>query len=77
MTKTGFGLLPHRTRTCSDISFGPVAQFIPITSMSYGSREPRAAEISVPSSSVPIDSTVTEVMTGTRRRASRKNAKIP
>ncbi len=58
-----------RYRRCSPISAGPVAQFIPITSTPRGSIAVRAAAMSDPSSIWPVVSTVTWVITGTRRPA--------
>ncbi len=55
-----------RKRRCSLISAGPVAQFIPMTSMPSGSRAARAAPISDPSSIVPVSSTVTWAISATR-----------
>ena len=48
-----------RWRRCSLISSGPVAQFSPRTSIPNGSSAVRAAPISLPSSIVPVVSTVT------------------
>ena len=48
-----------KTRRCSLISAGPVAQFRPIRSIFSGSNAFKAAPISEPSNIVPVASTVT------------------
>ena len=48
-----------KTRKCSLISAGPVAQFKPIKSIPSGSSAFKAAPISDPMSIVPVVSTVT------------------
>ena len=67
MTVIGMRLWRERARRCSLISAGPVAQFRPIPSMPSGSSAVSAAVISEPTSMVPVSSTVTWQMTGTRR----------
>ncbi len=54
-------------RRCSLISAGPVAQLSPMTSMPSGSSAASAAPTSVPSSIVPVVSTVIEARIGTCR----------
>ncbi len=67
ITDTGSRACLDRCRRCSLISSGPVAQFSPIRSMPSGSSAVRAAPISLPSSIVPVVSTVTWVTIGMRR----------
>ena len=64
ITDTGMRAWRDRWRRCSLISAGPVAQFRPIMSMPSGSTAVSAAPISLPSSIVPVVSTVTWAMTG-------------
>ena len=64
-------------RRCSLISAGPVAQFRPMRSTPSGSIAVSAAPISLPSSIVPVVSTVTWVMIGTRRPSARIAALRP
>ena len=59
-----FGEFSHRYFKDSAICFGPVPQFIPITSIGNGSSAVSAAQISVPLSIVPKVSIVTCAMTG-------------
>ncbi|MBP2676908.1 MAG: hypothetical protein H6Q84_3748, partial [Deltaproteobacteria bacterium] len=49
------------------IPSGPVAQFRPREKRGYGSRAARAAATSVPTSIVPVLSTVSDTITGTSR----------
>ena len=56
--RQGEGRVLRQALRCSDISCGPVAQFRPIGSTPSGSRAVSAAPISLPSSSVPVVSTV-------------------
>ncbi len=70
ITDSGIRACLLSVRRCSDISAGPVAQFSPITSMPSGSSAVSAAPISLPSSIVPVVSTVTWVISGIRRPSS-------
>ena len=67
ITDTGSVRCLDRCRRCSLISAGPVAQLRPIMSIPSGSSAVSAAPISLPSSMVPVVSTVTWVMIGIRR----------
>jgi hypothetical protein len=49
------------------IPSGPVAQLRPMEKSGYGSRAARAAATSVPTSIVPVASTVSDTITGTSR----------
>ena len=69
ITDTGSLEWRDRYRRCSLISAGPVAQFSPMTSTPSGSIAVSAAPISLPSSIVPVVSTVTWVMIGMCRPA--------
>ncbi len=67
MTEIGSREERDRVRTCSRMSSGPVAQFMPSTSMDSGSSAAIAASGSVPSSIVLMSfSTVKDTMIGTR-----------
>jgi hypothetical protein len=67
ITDSGTRACLASVRRCSLISAGPVAQLSPIRSTPSGSIAVSAAPISLPSSIVPVVSTVTWVITGTRR----------
>lgn len=69
ITDTGMRACRDRWRRCSLISAGPVAQFKPIMSTPSGSTAVNAAPISLPSSMVPVVSTVTWANTGMCRPA--------
>ena len=56
--------------------FGPVPQFMPMTSIGKGSSAVSAALISVPGNIVPHGSMVTCAMTGTRRLIFSKYSKM-
>ena len=64
MQVSGRSAYRARWRRCSLISAGPVAQFSPIPSMPSAAIEVSAAPISLPSSSVPVVSTVTWTISG-------------
>ncbi len=67
----------ERWRRCSLISAGPVAQFNPMKSMPSGSSAVSAAAISVPSSIVPVVSTVTWQNSGRSAPASASARRAP
>ncbi len=70
--------ISDRVLTWRAISWGPVAQFIPITSTSGSAiRAASAAGISVPSSMVPVVSMVTWAMTGSRLPVATKARRAP
>ncbi len=66
-----------RVRRCSLISAGPVAQLSPMRSMPSGASAVSAAPISVPSSIVPVVSTVTWANTGRSMPAARSARRAP
>ena len=66
-----------RCRRCSLISVGPVAQLSPSTSIPSGSSAVSAAPISVPSSMVPVVSTVTWTIRGRSLPAASSARRLP
>ncbi|MFN8170493.1 MAG: hypothetical protein U0R65_01360 [Candidatus Nanopelagicales bacterium] len=64
-------------RRCSLISAGPVAQLSPMRSIPNGAKAVSAAPISVPSSIVPVVSTVTWAKTGISDPVARRARRAP
>ena len=63
--------------TCSAISWGPVAQFSPMTGTSSARTTVAAAAMSAPTSKVPVVSTVTWTMMGMSLLASSRARLAP
>ena len=71
ITDSGIRACLASVRRCSLISAGPVAQLSPMRSTPSGSSAVSAAPISLPSSIVPVVSTVTWATIGMRRPSAR------